>query len=212
MSSRVRAARRSASMGREAMRYCGIDVSAKPDRQQLCTLHERRGPEGLELVATFYEPGTVDQVARTVLGFGRRRSRSPIDAPFRAPPRPPRARRAAARPARPARGPLRARAGLRRAALPPPPAALPGARGGGGHDAVAGWIAVGFELFDALDPLGVFRPRVAPTARSRTRSPRATCASGASARPIRTRSSAACSGTGRRPSARRRACSSASRR
>ena len=48
-----------------AMRYCGIDVSAKATNQQLCTLHERRGPEGMELVATFYEPGTVEEVART---------------------------------------------------------------------------------------------------------------------------------------------------
>ena len=53
-----------------AVRYCGIDVSARPGNQQLCTLHERRGAEGPELVATFYEPGTVEQVARTVLGFG----------------------------------------------------------------------------------------------------------------------------------------------
>jgi len=52
------------------MRYCGIDVSARPEAQQLCTLHERRGAEGPELVATFYEPGDVAAVARTVLGFG----------------------------------------------------------------------------------------------------------------------------------------------
>ena len=53
------------------MRFCGIDVSARPDNQQLCTLHERRGSDGgIELVATFYEPGTVTSVARTVLGFG----------------------------------------------------------------------------------------------------------------------------------------------
>jgi len=54
------------------MRYCGIDVSATAANQQLCTLHERRGSEGepIELVATFYVPGTVEAVARTVLGFG----------------------------------------------------------------------------------------------------------------------------------------------
>ena len=73
------------------MRYCGVDVSAKPANQQLVTLHERRDAEGgMELVATFYAPGTVEQVARTVEGFGRgergRRGR--------------RAVRAAARPAR----------------------------------------------------------------------------------------------------------------
>src|SRR5919197_1048608 len=54
------------------MRYCGIDVSAKPGQQQLCTLHPRRAADGsTELVATFYEPGDVEAVARTVLGFGR---------------------------------------------------------------------------------------------------------------------------------------------
>ena len=64
-----------------AMRYCGIDVSAKAANQQLCTLHERRGPEGMELVATFYEPGTVEEVARTVHGFGRGQAVVAVDAP-----------------------------------------------------------------------------------------------------------------------------------
>ena len=63
------------------MRYCGIDVSAKAANQQLCTLHERRGPDGLELVATFYEPGTVEQVARTVHGFGLGQAVVAVDAP-----------------------------------------------------------------------------------------------------------------------------------
>ncbi len=63
------------------MRYCGIDVSAKPGNQQLCTLHERRSASGLELVATFYEPGTIDQVARTIEGFGHRQAVVAIDAP-----------------------------------------------------------------------------------------------------------------------------------
>ena len=50
------------------MRYCGIDVSATPANQQLCTLHERRdGDGGVELVATFYDPGSVESVARTVI-------------------------------------------------------------------------------------------------------------------------------------------------
>jgi predicted nuclease with RNAse H fold len=63
------------------MRYCGIDVSAKAANQQLCTLHERRGPDGLELVATFYEPGTIEQVTRTVYGFGRGQAVVAVDAP-----------------------------------------------------------------------------------------------------------------------------------
>ena len=64
------------------MRYCGIDVSAKAGTQQLCTLHERRGPDGLELVATFYEPGTVEQVARTVHGLGRGQALGCLRGPF----------------------------------------------------------------------------------------------------------------------------------
>lgn len=52
------------------MRYCGVDISAKADGQQLVTLHERQGPEGTELVATFYAPGTVADVAQTVRSFG----------------------------------------------------------------------------------------------------------------------------------------------
>ena len=53
------------------MRYCGVDVSAKPGNQQLVTLHERRVRGGaVELVATFYAPGDVAAIARTVRGFG----------------------------------------------------------------------------------------------------------------------------------------------
>src|SRR5918992_5197642 len=63
------------------MRYSGIDVSARPGNQQLVTLHERRSGDGLELVATFYGPGTVEQVARTVEGFGRGQAVVAIDAP-----------------------------------------------------------------------------------------------------------------------------------
>ena len=63
------------------MRYCGIDVSAKPANQQLCTLHERRSRSGLELVATFYEPGTTAQIARTIQGFGRGEAVVAVDAP-----------------------------------------------------------------------------------------------------------------------------------
>jgi len=54
------------------MRFCGIHVSARPDAQQLATLHRRRGTDGqTELVASFYAPGDPAAVARTVLGFGR---------------------------------------------------------------------------------------------------------------------------------------------
>lgn len=53
------------------MRYCGIDVSARPGTQQLVTLHERRTGGEPELVATFFTPGSVEAVARTVSGFGR---------------------------------------------------------------------------------------------------------------------------------------------
>ena len=46
-----------------------------------CTLHERKGSEGVELVATFYAPGTVEEVARTIQGFGRGEAVVGIDAP-----------------------------------------------------------------------------------------------------------------------------------
>ena len=53
------------------MRYCGIHVSEHPSQQQLVTLHERRSVDGLELVATFYDRGSVEQLRRTIEGFGR---------------------------------------------------------------------------------------------------------------------------------------------
>ena len=78
---RVRSARQvpaGRTMGR-AVRYCGIDVSATPGNQQLCTLHERRAARGVELVATFYGPGTVER-SRARSGSarpgGRRRRRA----------------------------------------------------------------------------------------------------------------------------------------
>lgn len=141
------------------MRYCGIDVSASANNQQLCTLHERRGAdsEGIELVATFYLPGSVEAVARTVLGFGGE-AVAAVDAPsghrldLLAP-----------------GAPLRAQLGLpdgryerhrvcdallfrRRLPLYPVPSA---------SQALAKWerwIGVGFELFAALAPLGLYRP------------------------------------------------------
>jgi len=144
----------------EAVRYCGIDVAAKPSGQQLCTLHERRGPEGTELVATFFQPGDVDAVANTVRGFGGEAVVA-IDAPS--------GRRldllAAGAPLRdelalPAGRYERSRvcdALLFRRGLPlyPVPAA---------DQALArweSWMDSGFALFAALEPLGLFRPGAA---------------------------------------------------
>ena len=140
------------------MRYCGIDVSARPTQQQLCTLHPRRGGDGsTELVATFYEPGDVAAVVRTVLGFGQEAVVA-VDAP------------SAPRLDLLAPGaPLRAELGLpegryermrvcdallfrRRLPLYPVPAANQAL------GAWEGWMEVGFELFDALDGLGLYRP------------------------------------------------------
>lgn len=141
------------------MRYCGIDVSASAANQQLCTLHERRGAggEATELVATFYEPGSVESVARTVLGFGGE-AVAAVDAPsghrldLLAPGQP-----------------LRAQLGLpdgrferhrvcdallfrRRLPLYPVPSENQPL------SAWERWIGVGFELFGALAPLELFRP------------------------------------------------------
>ena len=141
------------------MRYCGIDISASAANQQLCTLHERRASDGdgVELVATFYVPGTVTAVAATVLGFGGE-AVAAVDAPsghrldLLAP-----------------GAPIREELGLpegrferhrvcdallfrRRLPLYPVPAA---------SQALAAWerwIGVGFEMFAALAPLGLFRP------------------------------------------------------
>ena len=140
------------------MRYCGIDVSATPGNQQLCTLHERRGSEGeVELVATFYEPGTVESVARTVLGFGGE-AVAAVDAPSGH-------RLDLLAPGQPLREQLDLPHGRferhrvcdallfrRRLPLYPVPSA---------NQPLAAWerwIGVGFELFAALAPLGLFRP------------------------------------------------------
>lgn len=142
------------------MRYCGVDVSARAGNQQLCTLHERRGAGGeRELVATFYAPGDVEAVARTVLGFGGEAVVA-IDAPS--------GRRldllAAGMP-------LRDQIGLpdgryermrvcdallfrRRLPLYPVPTASQGLA------AWESWIGVGFALFEALEPLVLHRPVV----------------------------------------------------
>ncbi len=141
------------------MRYCGVDVSAKPGNQQLVTLHERRAPEGgVELVATFYAPGTVAQVTRTIEGFGSGQTVVAVDAPSG--PR---------RDLLTAGAPLRAALGLPdgryermrvcdamlfRRGLPLYPVPPAGQTPQGWEQ----WIGVGFELFAALAGLGVYRP------------------------------------------------------
>jgi predicted nuclease with RNAse H fold len=140
------------------MRYCGIDVAARTAGQQLCTLHPRRGAEAArELVATFYEPGDVAAVARTVLGFGGEAVVA-IDAPsgrrldLLAPGEPLRTRLGL-----PAGRYERSRvcdALLIRRALPLYPVPAVGQALSGWQS----WIAVGFALFEALAPLGLYRP------------------------------------------------------
>ena len=171
------------------MRYCGIDVSGIANHQQLCTLHERRGNDGIpELVATFYAPGDVTAIARTVLGFGGE-AVAAVDAPSGH-------RLDLLAPGEPLRAVLGVPDGRferhrvcdallfrRRLPLYPVPAA---------NQALAAWerwIGLGFELFAAL---ALARPLPARGGRRRAgpRSARASCAAGASARRIPTPSSA----------------------
>ncbi len=139
------------------MRYCGIDVSARAEAQQLCTLHERRGAEGPELVATFYEPGDVAAVARTVLGFGGEAVVA-LDAPTGH-------RLDLLAPGEPLRETLGLPSGRferhrvcdallfrRRMPLYPVPASL------GAQRTWETWIATAFALAEALAPLGRFTP------------------------------------------------------
>jgi predicted nuclease with RNAse H fold len=139
------------------VRYCGVDISAKAANQQLVTLHERRGQDGPELVATFYEPGTTDDVAETIRAFGGEAVVA-IDAPSG-----PRLDLLA--PGRPLRDTLNLPDGRyetmrvcdallyrRRLPLYPVPAA---------DTALTrwqGWMQHGFDLFAALDPLQRFTP------------------------------------------------------
>jgi predicted nuclease with RNAse H fold len=144
------------------MRYCGIDVSARPGNQQLVTLHERRGSDGdRELVSTFYEPGTPEDVARTVLGFGGEAVVA-IDAPSG-----PRLDLLA--PGRPLRDELGLPEGryerhrvcdalLFRRSLPLYPVPAVGQQ----LTAWERWIEVGFRIFELLAPLGLYRPERAP--------------------------------------------------
>jgi hypothetical protein len=140
------------------VRYCGIDVSSRLDRQQLVTLHERRTGGQLELVATFYAAGTVEAVAATVRGFGSG-TVCCVDAPS--------GRRldllAAGMPLRaaldlPDHGPFERHrvcdALLHRRGVPLYPVPT-----GSGADGWARWLSVGFALFTALAPLGLHRPR-----------------------------------------------------
>jgi hypothetical protein len=168
-SSSVRAARRSPSSPSPistatgchdiGLRYCGIDVSAKAGNQQLCTLHERRSADGLELVATFYEPGTVEQVARTVQGFGLGQAVVAVDAPSGH-------RLDLLGPGSEIRAALGLPDGryermrvcdslLFRRGLPLYP--VPSA--GQPQRAWQDWMRVGFELFGALADLGLYRPQ-----------------------------------------------------
>ncbi|HWH94663.1 MAG TPA: DUF429 domain-containing protein [Baekduia sp.] len=139
------------------MRYCGVDISAKPDRQQLVTLHARRGTDGVELVATFYAPGTVADVAQTVRSFAGEAVVA-VDAPSG-----PRLDLLA--PGMPLRATLQLPEGRyermrvcdallyrRRLPLYPVPAA--------DHALTRwqGWMQHGFDLFAELDALELFRP------------------------------------------------------
>jgi predicted nuclease with RNAse H fold len=140
------------------VRYCGVDVSARPANQQLVTLHERRTRDGLELVATFYAPGDVTQIARTIEGFGRGATVVGIDAPSAH-------RLDLLAPGAPARAALRLPEGryermrvcdaiLFRRGLP----LYPVPRAGQATTAWEAWIYVGFELFGALEGLGRYEP------------------------------------------------------
>jgi predicted nuclease with RNAse H fold len=140
------------------LRYCGVDVSARPGNQQLVTLHERRSADGLELIATFYAPGGVEQVARTIQGFGRGQAVVGVDAPAGH-------RRdllAAGSPVREAIGVPEGRyermrvcdALLFRRGLP----LYPVPKQGQPQTAWEQWMQVGFALYAELDGLGRFQP------------------------------------------------------
>ena len=175
-SSSVRAARRSPSSvslgGHERAPYAHAllrhrRLGRARTTSSSCTLHERKGAEGVELVATFYAPGTVEQVARTIQGFGRGEAVVGIDAPSGR-------RLDLLGPDAPARAALGLPDGryermrvcdalLFRRGLPlyPVPAA---------DEAAPEWMCVGFELFDGAGAARRATCRRAPTARSRARS------------------------------------------
>ena len=135
-----------------------MDISARPGNQQLVTLHERRSVEGLELVATFYAPGSVEQVARTIEGFGAGQAVVGVDAPSGH-------RLDLLAPGQRLRADLGLPDGryermrvcdtlLFRRGLP----LYPVPRAGQPQTAWEAWIYVGFELFGALAPLGRYEP------------------------------------------------------
>jgi predicted nuclease with RNAse H fold len=142
-----------------AVRYCGIDVSARPGHQQLVTLHERRTRGGEpELVATFFLPGDVEAVARTVRGFGREAVVA-VDAPSGR-------RLDLLKPGTALRSALQLPAHryeqhrvcdalLFRRGLPLYPIPSPGALARSGWEQ---WVAVGFDVHAALEDLGAYRP------------------------------------------------------
>jgi predicted nuclease with RNAse H fold len=136
------------------MRYCGVDVAGRPGRQQLCTLHERRGADGVELMATFYEPGSERSVADTIAGFGGEAVVA-VDAPSGP-------RRDLLAPGAPARAALGLPEGRyerfrvcdalltrRRLPLYQVPAR---------QEDAARWMRAGYDLYAALATLGLFTP------------------------------------------------------
>ncbi len=137
---------------------CGIDVSARPAGQQLCTLRRAGG----RLHAAFAPPATVADTAAAVLALGdvavaidapsgRRGDLLAPGAPLRAALGLPHGRYERSRVC----DALLIRRGL--PLYPVPPAGRPLARW-------EAWMQPGFDLFAALAPLGVFRPPPAPRA------------------------------------------------
>ena len=116
------------------MRYCGVAVSPREAGQLLVTLHERRGLDDLELVASFYEPGTVPDVVRTVQGFGRGEAVVAVDAPS----------------GTPGRGCERA---LRERGLP-----IFSVPGGAPPPAWQAWLRAATAVFEGFAPLGRYLP------------------------------------------------------
>ena len=142
------------------MRYCGIDISASAANQQLCTLHERRGERGRWRSSSWRRstcPARSRRSRATVLGFGGE-AVAAVDAPSGH-------RLDLLAPGAPLREELGVPEGRferhrvcdallfrRRLPLYPVPSA---------SQALAAWerwIGVGFEMFAALAPLGLFRP------------------------------------------------------
>ncbi|MGZ6706982.1 MAG: DUF429 domain-containing protein [Solirubrobacteraceae bacterium] len=139
---------------------CGIDVSARPAGQQLCTLlREERG-----LHAEFHPQASVADTAAAILALGdvavaidapsgRRRDLLAPGAPLRAALGLPEGRYERSRVC----DALLIRRGL--PLYPVPPAGRPLARW-------ERWMEPGFALFAALAPLGVYRPPAAPRAQA----------------------------------------------